>query len=82
MEYVVKKDGDITVILRQIEIKNADKWSQASGRNLTADIGKGKTMDDSGPSAINDTLVHITYYRLYEFAKLFGMNRLSMTLIE
>jgi hypothetical protein len=23
MEYIVKKDGDITVILRQIEIKNA-----------------------------------------------------------
>jgi len=31
MEYVVKKDGDITVILRQIEIKNADKWGKTSG---------------------------------------------------
>lgn len=29
-----------------------------------------------------NTKVEITYYRLYEFARLFEMNRLSMKLME
>jgi hypothetical protein len=33
MEYIVKKDGDITVILRQIEIKNAAKWSKGASND-------------------------------------------------
>jgi hypothetical protein len=81
MEYVVKKDGDITVILRQIEIKNADKWGKTSGQDLMSEVGSAKTLEE-GRTQINNTKVQITYYRLYEFAKLFGMNRLSMQLLE
>jgi hypothetical protein len=81
MEYIVKKDGDITVILRQIEIKNADKWSKTSGRDMVSEVGRAKTIDDGNTQIVN-TKVEITYYRLYEFAKLFGMNRLSMQLLE
>lgn len=47
MEYIVK-DGDITVILRQVEIKNADKWSATSGRDMVTDIGRVKTLADGG----------------------------------
>lgn len=39
MEYIVKKDGDITVILRQIEMKNIDKWGKTSGSSLNSDAG-------------------------------------------
>jgi hypothetical protein len=47
MEYIVKKDGDITVILRQIEIKNADKWGKTSGQDLMADVGaSAKTLEE------------------------------------
>ena len=81
MEYIVKKDGDITVILRQIEIKNVEKWNKTSGADLTSNVGS-RTIDLEGQTQINKTKVEITYYRLYEFAKIFGMNRLSMTLME
>lgn len=40
MEYIVKKDGDITVILRQIEIKNATKWGKTSGKDYFVDPGQ------------------------------------------
>jgi hypothetical protein len=47
MEYIVKKDGDITVILRQIEIKNADKWGKTSGQDFMADVGaSAKTLEE------------------------------------
>lgn len=82
MEYIVKKDGDITVILRQIEIKNADKWGKTSGQDFMADVGASAKTLEEGRTMINNTKVQITYYRLYEFAKLFGMNRLSMQLLE
>jgi hypothetical protein len=39
MEYIVKKDGDITVVLRQIEIKNAEKWSKTSGKDFFSEPG-------------------------------------------
>jgi hypothetical protein len=47
MEYVVKKDGDITVILRQIEIKNVNKWNKTSMANLTSNMG-AQTIDLEG----------------------------------
>lgn len=83
MEYYVKKGGDITVVLRQYEIKDAHKWSKTSGRDLIADPGRQMLLPNSSSEPqVNDTKVSITYHRLYEFAKLFEMNRLSMRIME
>jgi hypothetical protein len=57
MEYVVKKDGDITVILRQIEIKNADKWGKTSGQDLISNVGADAKTLEEGRTQINNTKV-------------------------
>jgi hypothetical protein len=57
MEYVVKKDGDITVILRQIEIKNADKWGKTSGQDLISNVGASAKTLEEGRTQINNTKV-------------------------
>ena len=43
MEYIVKKDGDITVVLRQIEIKNAEKWGKTSGKDFFTEPGQAQS---------------------------------------
>ena len=92
MEYTVKKDGDITVFLNEIQINNIKKWNKTSGKDFFNNVGdsaskkpkmqrQGTTaasMIDEDDRQIIKTKVSITYYRLYEFAKLFNMNKIKM----
>ena len=85
MEYKVGKKGDTTVKLYKFIIEEKAVISERTKNNVPSTMFQIE-VDGVETKTVNlkemATEAEITYYRLYEFSKLYEYNNLSMKLLE
>ena len=86
MEYNVDQFGSTTITIRSFKIHNIQSWQEKSGKEFfssdTIGFAEENVEDSKEVDQEINTMIKITYHKLYEFAKLFEYNNLSMKILE